>query len=102
MLQPPEPLCEDKENQRVSRRAVAVLAKDSLRDDWSAKHGRLRQRLVEEQDYLRVRCDRGSVQFSSVQFSSVQIRSDGLVEEQDNLRARCDRGSVQFSSVQFR
>ena len=38
----------------MSRRAAAVLARDSVRDDWTAKHGRLRERLVEEQDYLRV------------------------------------------------
>lgn len=55
MLQPTAPLSEDKENQRVSRRAAAVLARDTVHDDWTAKHGRLRERLVEEQDYLRVR-----------------------------------------------
>ena len=38
----------------MSRRAAAVLARDNARDDLN-KHDRLRERLMEEQNYLRVR-----------------------------------------------
>lgn len=50
-----EPQSDDKENEQVSQRASATLAGNKISDDWTSRNDRLRQRLVEEQDYLRVR-----------------------------------------------
>nr|KAG5703045.1 hypothetical protein BaRGS_016206 [Batillaria attramentaria] len=72
-------LSDDKENQRVSRRAAAVLARDSASNDWTVKHDRLRERLVEEQDYLRFQLQQQMARHNEM-MDSARKKSDETID----------------------
>ncbi|PVD21840.1 hypothetical protein C0Q70_17642 [Pomacea canaliculata] len=73
-----EPQSDDKENEQVSQRASATLAGNKISDDWTSRNDRLRQRLVEEQDYLRLQLKQQMSRHSEL-MESARKKSDETI-----------------------